>query len=100
MEKEEVVFVAELNKPGVEVKWLKDGKEISPVGMEMRSDGKRHTLTIFSAKTDDIAEYTIIAADKSAAAKLTVDGKYYQNVYMFNTIFVMFVIYDFMDHEF
>jgi len=68
--------VAELNKPGVDVKWLKNGQDISPVGVEMRSDGKRHTLMIFNAKTDDVAEYTIVAADKSATAKLTVDGKY------------------------
>ena len=69
--------MAELNKPGVPVKWLKDGVEIGIATVEMRSEGTKHYLKILNAKTDDIGEYTIVAADKSATANLGVDGKEY-----------------------
>ena len=75
-EKELVTFTSELNKPKVEVTWLCNGKPVEPSAVfEMRSDKKVHYLTILSTSVDHAGEYTVQAADKTATAKLVVDGE-------------------------
>ncbi len=76
MEKEEVTFTAELNKENIPVTWLKNGQEVkSEDGYETRSEGTKHYLTVLHTRLEDTAEYTIVAAEKTASAQLTVDGK-------------------------
>ena len=73
VEKQKVSFTAKLNKPGVPVKWFKDAKEVSEY--EVSSADCEYTLTIPSTKMDMTGTFTIKAEDKSADAKLTVNGE-------------------------
>jgi hypothetical protein len=69
-------FSVRLNKKNVPVKWLRDGKEITDAFAYEHTDvDYEHTLTLIKAKLDDAAQYTVVVADKSAAAKLLVDGE-------------------------
>ncbi|ELT96013.1 hypothetical protein CAPTEDRAFT_139749 [Capitella teleta] len=76
-EKELVTFSCELNKPNVDVTWSHNDKPLEHGNVfEMRVEKKMRYLTIFSAQLDLSGTYTVTAKDKSASAKLTVDGKY------------------------
>ena len=76
-EKETVCFEAELNKENIKVQWLKNGGPLPDnVGYEVKSVGNKHYLIVNLTNVDHDATYTIKAADKTAEAKLTVDGMY------------------------
>lgn len=75
-EKELVTFTCELNKPNVDIAWSHNEKVLEKGDVfEIRAENKTRYLTIFSAQLDLSGTYTVTAKDKTASAKLTVDGK-------------------------
>ncbi|XP_070534198.1 LOW QUALITY PROTEIN: twitchin-like [Ptychodera flava] len=69
-------FVTEVNDPDTPVEWLKDGKPLKPTDrIKMIKKGKERILRIDPVTTDDIGEYTCVAADKKVNAKLSVEEK-------------------------
>lgn len=72
----DVIFMAELNKDGVEVKWLRNNMIIIQGDKhQMMSEGKVHRLQVCDIKPRDQGEYRFIAKDKEARAKLELAGK-------------------------
>uniref|UniRef100_A0A8C0EKB2 Titin n=1 Tax=Bubo bubo TaxID=30461 RepID=A0A8C0EKB2_BUBBB len=72
----DVIFMAELNKDGVEVKWLRNNMIIVQGDKhQMMSEGKVHRLQVCEIKPRDQGEYRFIAKDKEARAKLELAGK-------------------------
>lgn len=72
----DVIFMAELNKDGVEVKWLRNNMIIIQGDKhQMMSEGKIHRLQVCDIKPRDQGEYRFIAKDKEARAKLELAGK-------------------------
>ncbi len=58
VEKDEVTLMCELSKSGAQVKWLKDGKEITPSkNVLIKADGKKRILTVKKAEKANIGEY-------------------------------------------
>ena len=76
METQTATLECEVSKPNQTSKWLKEGtKEVKDGGrFEIRVDGTKHSLVIKDAELGDQAEYTVVIADKSAAAKVFVGG--------------------------
>uniref|UniRef100_A0A8C3KHS4 Titin n=1 Tax=Calidris pygmaea TaxID=425635 RepID=A0A8C3KHS4_9CHAR len=73
----DVIFMAELNKDGVEVKWLRNNMIIVQGDKhQMMSEGKVHRLQVCEIKPRDQGEYRFIAKDKEARAKLELAGKF------------------------
>lgn len=71
----DIKFEVELNYPDVEVKWFRDGKEIT--GSEhflFVKEGKRRELLLRSVSRDDMAEYTCVAGDAVTSTKFQVEG--------------------------
>uniref|UniRef100_A0A674JRC4 Uncharacterized protein n=1 Tax=Terrapene triunguis TaxID=2587831 RepID=A0A674JRC4_9SAUR len=67
----DVIFMAELNKDGVEVKWLRNNMIIVQGDKhQMMSEGKVHRLQVCEIRPRDQGEYRFIAKDKEARAKL------------------------------
>ena len=77
MEGEFVEFTAQLDKPGIQVKWFKGDKPLKPdKNHEVTSDGTTYKLRIPKSELDDTADYTIKLPDgKDSKANLQVDGK-------------------------
>lgn len=72
----DVIFMAELNKDGVEVKWLRNNMIIIQGDKhQMMSEGKVHRLQVCEIRPRDQGEYRFIAKDKEARAKLELAGK-------------------------
>ncbi|KAG1672005.1 Titin [Nymphon striatum] len=70
-------FEVELNYPDVEVKWLRDGKEIT--GSEhflFKKEGKKRELLLRSVSRDDMAEYTCIAGDAQTSTRFHVKEEF------------------------
>ncbi|CAH1249638.1 OBSCN [Branchiostoma lanceolatum] len=78
-EEEKGKLTVELNreKPGGgDVKWFKNGKEITLGGKyKMQRDGNKCSLLIDPVDLTDNAEFTCMAGDSSTSAKATVDEK-------------------------
>ncbi|KAL4656703.1 hypothetical protein GN956_G3811 [Arapaima gigas] len=76
VEKDEVVLMCELSKPAAEVKWFKDGKEISPSkNVLIKSDGKKRILTVKKAEKANIGEYTCDCGSDKTSAKLNIEER-------------------------
>ena len=66
----------ELNKPDVPVKWLRDGKELTPDDrVKFTVDQYLHQLVMTDVTLDDTAKYTCVCGDVSTEATLTVEGE-------------------------
>lgn len=77
-EGESTEFVCELSKPDYKVTWMK-ADFIIPLEDEkykQEADGTSYKLLITEASPDMAAEYTIVAGDNKATAKLTVTGSF------------------------
>jgi len=79
MEKQEATFVCEVSKPNQTAKWLCNGVEVNIASgrYEVKVDGTQHSLTIKNAEKSDQAQYTVVFADVTSAASLTVTGKFH-----------------------
>ncbi|CAM1326542.1 Uncharacterised protein at_DN0009 [Pycnogonum litorale] len=70
-------FTVELNYPDVEVKWLRDGREITDDGRFLFiKEGKKRELLVRSVSRDDMAEYTCTAGDAKTSTKFHVEEEY------------------------
>ncbi len=78
VEKDEVTLMCELSKSGAQVKWLKDGKEITPSkNVLIKADGKKRILTVKKAEKANIGEYVCDCGSDITAAKLNIEGMYF-----------------------
>ncbi|GAA6066201.1 titin isoform X1, partial [Tachysurus ichikawai] len=76
VEKDEVVLMCELSKPSAEVKWFKDGKEITPSkNIIIKADGKKRTLTVKRADKGNIGQYTCDCGTDKTTAKLNIEDR-------------------------
>lgn len=67
----------EVNKPKVDVQWLKDGKEISPSRRHtIRAQGRERSFTIHHIEEEDAGEYACESTDDKTSAKVTIECKY------------------------
>uniref|UniRef100_A0A3B4B4Z0 Myosin binding protein C, fast type a n=1 Tax=Periophthalmus magnuspinnatus TaxID=409849 RepID=A0A3B4B4Z0_9GOBI len=76
---EKVEFEVEVSEEGANVKWMKDGVELSKetAGSKYRfkKDGKRHMLIINEATLDDIGTYYAFTNGGESKAELEVEDK-------------------------
>lgn len=76
---EKVEFEVEVSEEGANVKWMKDGVELTreTAGSKYRfkKDGKRHILIINEATTDDIGMYYAFTNGGESKAELEVEEK-------------------------
>ncbi|KAJ8416941.1 hypothetical protein AAFF_G00328190 [Aldrovandia affinis] len=76
VEKDEVVLVCELSKSAAEVKWFKDGQEITPSkNVLMKSEGKKRMLIVKKAEKANIGEYTCDCGSDKTTAKLNIEDR-------------------------
>lgn len=76
VEKDEVKLVCELSKAIADVKWFKDGKEITPSkNIAISTDGKKRILMVRKAEKTNIGEYTCDCGSDKTTAKLNIEGK-------------------------
>lgn len=76
MEKDEVKLVCELSKAIADVKWLKDGKEITPSkNIAISTDGKKRILIVRKAEKTNIGEYSCDCGSDRTTAKLNIEGE-------------------------
>ncbi|XP_044294009.1 obscurin-like protein 1 isoform X2 [Varanus komodoensis] len=79
---ERVVLACELSRPGVPVRWYKNGEEISESnGFLLESEGAHHRLVIASAQTHHAGEFVCDAGGDSAFFNITVTEPPAQVVY-------------------
>lgn len=75
VEKDEVVLMCEVSKSSAEVKWFKDGKEIVPSkNIQIKSDGKKRSLTVRKAEKANIGEYTCDCGSDKTTSRLNIEG--------------------------
>lgn len=75
VEKDEVKLVCELSKAVGEVKWFKDGNEITPSkNILIQSDGKKRMLIIKRAAKSNIGAYTCDCGTDKTTANLNIEG--------------------------
>lgn len=76
VEKDEVKLVCELSKAIAEVKWFKDGKEITPSkNIAISTDGKKRILMVRKAEKANIGEYSCDCGSDKTTAKLNIEGE-------------------------
>lgn len=76
VERDEVKLVCELSKAVADVKWFKDGKEITPSkNIAIVTDGKKRILMVRKAEKANIGEYTCDCGSDKTTAKLNIEGK-------------------------
>lgn len=69
-------LVCELSKAVADVKWFKDGKEITPSkNIAISTDGKKRILTVRKAEKVNIGEYTCDCGSDKTTANLNIEGK-------------------------
>lgn len=69
-------LVCELSKAIADVKWLKDGKEITPSkNIAISTDGKKRILLVRKAEKANIGEYSCDCGSDRTTAKLNIEGK-------------------------
>ncbi|XP_046554801.1 titin-like [Haliotis rubra] len=74
VEGENITLLCEINRPDMEVVWMKDKVEISSTeDRQIKMDGTKHTLTFPKVALEDEAEYTIKIRNKKSAAILFVE---------------------------
>lgn len=75
VEKDEVRLVCELSKAIADVKWFKDGKEITPSkNIAISTDGKKRMLMVRKAEKTNIGEYTCDCGSDKTTANLNIEG--------------------------
>ncbi|KAK3082923.1 hypothetical protein FSP39_009100 [Pinctada imbricata] len=73
-ENDNITLECEFTKPNSSVKWLKDGKEITPDDrVRFNVDGYIHQLLIDDVTLDDKAKYSCVCGDVSTEATLSVE---------------------------
>jgi len=76
VERDEVKLVCELSKSTADVKWFKDGKDITPSKtIAISTDGKKRILTVRKADKANIGEYTCDCGSDKTTANLNIEGK-------------------------
>lgn len=75
VERDEVKLVCELSKAIADVKWFKDGKEITPSkNIAISTDGKKRILTVRKAEKANIGQYTCDCGSDKTSANLNIEG--------------------------
>lgn len=75
VEKDEVKLMCELSKAVADVKWFKDGKELTPSkNIAIITDGRKRILTVRKAEKVNIGEYTCDCGSDKTTAKLNIEG--------------------------
>lgn len=75
VEKDEVKLVCELSKAAADVKWFKDGQEITPSkNIAISTDGKKRILMVRKAEKANIGEYTCDCGSDKTTANLKIEG--------------------------
>lgn len=68
-------LVCELSKAIADVKWFKDGKELTPSkNIAITTDGKKRILTVRKAEKANIGEYMCDCGSDKTTAKLNIEG--------------------------
>ncbi|XP_028979560.2 myosin binding protein Ca isoform X4 [Esox lucius] len=71
-----VEFECEVSEEGANVKWMKDGVELTKDGRyRMKKDGKKHTLIINEAEIEDIGMYYVCTNGGESKGELEVEAK-------------------------
>lgn len=69
-------LVCELSKAIADVKWFKDGKEITPSkNIAISTDGKKRILMVRKAEKANIGEYSCDCGSDKTTAKLNIEGE-------------------------
>uniref|UniRef100_A0A3B4THM0 Ig-like domain-containing protein n=1 Tax=Seriola dumerili TaxID=41447 RepID=A0A3B4THM0_SERDU len=69
-------LVCELSKAVADVKWFKDGKEITPSkNIAISTDGKKRILMVRKAEKANIGAYTCDCGSDKTTANLNIEGK-------------------------
>ena len=78
MENETATLTCEPSRVNANVRWFKDGKEITTTDGRFKpvKDGKKLKLIITDAQLSDGGVYTCMIDDKTTKAILKVEGKY------------------------
>uniref|UniRef100_A0A8C1MC16 Myosin binding protein C, fast type a n=1 Tax=Cyprinus carpio TaxID=7962 RepID=A0A8C1MC16_CYPCA len=78
---EKVEFEVEVSDEGANVKWMKDGVELSRDGKyRFKKDGTKHWLIINEATTEDIGTYYVYTSGGESKAELEVEGTSFDKV--------------------
>lgn len=73
-------LVCELSKAVADVKWFKDGKEITPSkNIAISSDGKKRILTVRKAEKANIGTYSCDCGSDKTSAELNIEGTILQH---------------------
>uniref|UniRef100_A0A8C7VN76 Myosin binding protein Ca n=1 Tax=Oncorhynchus mykiss TaxID=8022 RepID=A0A8C7VN76_ONCMY len=73
---EKVEFECEVSEEGANVKWMKDGVELTKDGKyRIKKDGKKHTLVINEATIEDIGMYYVYTNGGESKGELEVEAK-------------------------
>lgn len=68
--------MCELSKAVADVKWFKDGKELTPSkNIAITTDGRKRILTVRKAEKANIGEYTCDCSSDKTTAKLNIEGE-------------------------
>ncbi|KAJ7989515.1 hypothetical protein DPEC_G00305350 [Dallia pectoralis] len=71
-----VEFECEVSEEGANVKWMKDGVELTKDGKyRIKKDGKKHTLIITEAEMEDIGLYHVYTNGGESKGELEVEAK-------------------------
>uniref|UniRef100_A0A8B9E654 Ig-like domain-containing protein n=1 Tax=Anser cygnoides TaxID=8845 RepID=A0A8B9E654_ANSCY len=75
VEKDEVILQCEISKADAPVKWMKDGKPITPSkNVVIKADGKKRILILKKALKKDIGKYTCDCGTDQTSANLNIEG--------------------------
>ncbi|KAL0993313.1 hypothetical protein UPYG_G00105970 [Umbra pygmaea] len=73
---EKVEFECEVSEEGANVKWMKDGVELTKDGKHrIKKDGRKHTLIINEADIEDIGMYYVYTNGGESKGELEVEAK-------------------------
>lgn len=76
VEKDEVILQCEISKADAPVKWMKDGKPITPSkNVVIKADGKKRILILKKALKKDIGQYTCDCGTDQTSANLNIEGR-------------------------
>ena len=74
-----VMLHCELSKKGVPVEWQKEGQvlseEVSRGKYQIKLEGKKALMTIFSVQPEDAGKYSCITGDEKTTAEVKVKRK-------------------------
>ena len=72
-----VVLECEVSKLEIKITWFKDEKDIKSKkkrGIIIKTDGRKHSITIHTALSADTEEYSVKVGCKQTEYKLTEEG--------------------------